>query len=580
MDDSMLEFAQNYESVFKPKFTQKVDEFFNSLVKESGINADENRKTSGEYRTAADNADRLNRKIGSMKGWRGFMIVMAVLCFVTTVIMGILFFVNNDSEPSTLRTFLIVGIVCLVVGIALVIIVVKVFNKKIKALSAQHTQAQSTADSLYCDCMTQVAPLHKLLWRTKLYEIIEETLPTFKFDKNFNMKRFDYLHGKFGLSENTDPDQSTVGLISGEILGNPFVEERRFRMTMGTETYTGSIVISWTETYRDNEGHTRTRMRTETLVATLQKPKPYYDFVTRLVFGSEAAPDLSFSHQPTHAERLSENKLKSKVRRDARALQKQARKAATTGEGNFTEMANQEFDALFNAEDRDNEVQFRLLFTPLAQKNMLYLMKMPQPYGDDFDFTKSKMLNFITSEHGQHWQIDEDNSRYMVYDVDLCAHNLKEYYLHFFQNMFFELAPIMAIPLYQQHKTKEYIYSTQYERNFTSFESEVLANCFDESLFAPPESETNVILKTSLMRKGHNVDQLKVDAYGFRTEKHVEYVTKFGGDGKMHEIPVEWVEYIPVQRATSMDLTEENGTCGGSNKLSKHGLAASYLGDL
>ena len=98
MDDSMLEFAQNYESVFKPKFTQKVDEFFNSLVKESGINADENRKTSGEYRTAADNADRLNRKIGSMKGWHGFMIVMAVLCFVTTVIMGILF--SSTTIPS------------------------------------------------------------------------------------------------------------------------------------------------------------------------------------------------------------------------------------------------------------------------------------------------------------------------------------------------------------------------------------------------------------------------------------------------------------------------------------------------
>ena len=234
MDDSMLEFAQNYESVFKPKFTQKVDEFFNSLVKESGINADENRKTSGEYRTAADNADRLNRKIGSMKGWRGFMIVMAVLCFVTTVIMGVLFFVNNDSEPSTLRTFLIVGIVCLVVGIALVIIVVKVFNKKIKALSAQHTHAQSTADNLYCDCMTQVAPLHKLLWRTKLYEIIEETLPTFKFDKNFNMKRFDYLHGKFGLPENTDPDQSTVGLISGEILGSAGM--RRIRQMISPMT--------------------------------------------------------------------------------------------------------------------------------------------------------------------------------------------------------------------------------------------------------------------------------------------------------------------------------------------------------
>ena len=31
-------------------------------------------------------------------------------------------------------------------------------------------------------------------------------------------------------------------------------------------------------------------------------------------------------------------------------------------------MANNEFDALFNGDDRDNEVEFRLLFTPLAQK--------------------------------------------------------------------------------------------------------------------------------------------------------------------------------------------------------------------
>ena len=321
MDDTMLEFAQNYETVFKPKFVQKTKEFFDSLLKESGVNAELNRKTASEYRAASENADKLGKKLKAYKGWKIFSIVMAILCFVTAAVMFILLVTNGNSAPTDGgNVYLIVGLCTLVACVAFVLMITLWFNKAVKKYSELYADASTLADGLYNDCMSQVAPLHKLLWRSKLYRIIEETLPTFKFDDNFNMKRFDYLHGKFGLSENTDPDQSTVGLISGEILGNPFVEERRFRMTMGTETYTGSIVISWTESYTDSEGHRRTRLRTETLYASIQKPKPYYDYVTRLVFGSEAAPDLSFSHQPTHAERLNESQLKSKVKRDAKAL--------------------------------------------------------------------------------------------------------------------------------------------------------------------------------------------------------------------------------------------------------------------
>ena len=53
---------------------------------------------------------------------------------------------------------------------------------------------------------------------------------------------------------------------------------------------------------------------------------------------------------------------------------------------NFTEMGNAKFDALFGAVDRNNEVEFRVLFTPLAQKNMLDLLTDKNHYGDDFYF--------------------------------------------------------------------------------------------------------------------------------------------------------------------------------------------------
>ena len=404
-------------------------------------------------------------------------------------------------------------------------------------------------------------------------------MPTVKFDRNFNMKRFDLLHGKYGMPENTDPDQSTVSLFSGEVLGNPFVEERRFVMNMGEQTYTGSIVITWTEHYTDSQGHSHTRARSETLYASVTKPRPFYNYITRFVFACEAAPDLSFSHQPTHAERLSEAELKRKVKRDSAALQKQARREATSGSGGFTEMANQEFDALFNAEDRDHEVQFRLMFTPLAQKNMLYLMKMPAPYGDDFDFTKSKMLNYITSEHAQTWQIEEDTSQYAKYEVALCREALKNYYMDFFQRFFFDIAPVISIPLYQQHKSHEYIYRDTYERNFTSFESEVLANCFPVDLFAHPDTNSDVILKTSLVSKKNNLDNLQVEAHSFRTVEHTDYVTKLGGDGRLHDVPVDWIEYVPLDRFSEIDLTESNRTLGGSYAVGKHGLSASFLGN-
>ncbi|MBO4512992.1 MAG: hypothetical protein J5746_09505, partial [Victivallales bacterium] len=59
--------------------------------------------------------------------------------------------------------------------------------------------------------------------------------------------------------------------------------------------------------------------------------------------------------------------------------------------------------------------------------------------------------------------------------------------------------------------------------------------------------------------RSNNTGHALVNAYGFRTEKRKDYIEKYGGDGKMHTIPVKWLEYLPVQRQSIMDIQEKPG---------------------
>ena len=75
-------------------------------------------------------------------------------------------------------------------------------------------------------------------------------------------------------------------------------------------------------------------------------------------------------------------------------------KSIKSGKKAFNRLPNEEFEALFMALDRDNEVEFRLLFTPLAQKNMISILRAKNVgFGDDFIFKKRKELNYIKSMH-------------------------------------------------------------------------------------------------------------------------------------------------------------------------------------
>lgn len=547
MDDSLLEPLTIYQNRYEKEFAQNADSYFKNLVKQSNVDVEANRSTVRAYDAELAQIAKMDQKLSKYRALKGLFIVLAVLSVVLLAV-GIFELVNAQYG---------VGGALLAVGVALptcmIVIIVKVIQPILKNTEAARATHQAKADELLKEAYRQMQPLNDLFDSDATRKLIEQTVPLIKFDDYFSMRRYDYLHGKYGFEEPNDPERSTIGILTGEILGNPFVIDRELVHTMGTCNYTGSIVISWTTTEYDAEGHMHTRHHSEVLSATITRPKPYYSTQTRLIYGNEAAPDLHFSHKPSHAERYTESKLERIVKSGAKKIQKKQQKDI---QGNFTAMGNAEFDVLFGALDRDNEVQFRLLFTPLAQKNMLALMKNRGAWGDDFTMRKSGPLNFISSEHSAQWDMDTGYSKYISYSVDLAQEKFVSFNNAYFKSIYFDFAPLLSIPLYQQHKPREYVYKENYPRNYSGHETENAVNALGRGAFAPPAAATETILKTAFLDSDGKSDHIRVTAYSYQAFERVDYETRLGGDGNLHSIPIPWTEYVPISRDQDVKLKE------------------------
>lgn len=549
-DDRLLEPVKAYREFYGREFEENARAYFENLIAASGVDVGHNRETVKKYRAADARAKSASRELSGKKGWRVFLIVLAVLGFIAAAV-GIVLLVQGVRLAGGISLGAGLG-----VAVGAFLLIFLLLNKQIKHAAEKLEKFTAEAEALLREAWEQMSPLNALFDSEATFKLIEKTVPLLQIDKNFSMRRYDYLSGKYGFGENTATNRSTLAILSGEILGNPFVVDRELVQTVRDHRYVGTLVIHWTTSYRDSKGNRQTQHHTQTLTAFVDKPMPVYSTQTRLIYGNEAAPDLKFSHEPTHAERLSEKSLEDKVKSGSKKIKKQQKKALDNAKSNFTEMGNEEFDVLFNALDRNNEVQFRLMFTPLAQKNMLELMKGKDGFGDDFYFAKDGCLNYVTSEHSASWDMDTTYKRYFSYDVDEAQAKFLAFNKAYFKSLFFDFAPLLSVPLYQQHKPKEYIYRENYFRNFSAYEAEVAVNSLGDGAFANPYADTRSILKTEFMRKDGKSDAVNVTAYSYHIEKRVDYVPMLGGDGLIHPVPVPWDEYIPVQRDSVVKLKE------------------------
>ncbi len=573
-NDPLMEPLEGYNKVYKELFKKNAEEYFDTLVKKTQIKTLDNKHTVNEYNIKVAKIDALNKLVSKKKGVRGFFIFLMVIL----AIAAIAFIASAITKLVNLIIGISIPIVSVILFVILLMAIIKKINPKIKSFAEQKTKFEEEAQILLNNAWEQMAPINAIYDWGIPGELINRTIPVIEWDKYFDVKKYQYLHEKFGFEPNNDKNISTYYCLSGSILGNPFLICKDYRQSWIQKQYDGYLTISWTERVRTDNGY-KTVTRTQTLHASLTRPAPSYNFETYLVYGNEAAPDLKFYRNPSEINGKNEKQVEKMVRQGSKKLEKKSEKAIINNQG-YTKLGNDEFEVLFGGSNRNNEIQYRLLFTPLAQNNLLDLIKNPIPYGDDFYFEKDLKINYIQSKHSQYFDYLANPTTFVHYDCEFAKKNFVEYMEKFFEGFYFDMAPLMSIPLYQQTKTRDFIYNKDFDTNVSTYEHEAMANSFNANYLKPDNADTPSILKTTFTGKVGNADNVNINAYAFDAQKRLTYVSKLGGDGLFHNVPVYWFEYVPVEKQTKMMIEAKNSSRNEFNYFINNGAFSSIINRL
>ena len=514
---------EDFEKKLKGTHEKNVSDFFESLVKRSGVDIEANRRTVAEYDGLLQSTAKLRRKFNLLR----FLRVLACITII------------------------------------LIPLVIWVMTPKIKALREEIANADKKAAELLATAEGQMLPLNRLFGERDALELIEKTLPLTTFYKTFTAAKEEGMRENYDFTGESS-DSSSLDLLAGDYNGNPFLFENTKIHEMGTETYHGYKTIRWTETYRDSSGKLQRRTRSETLHATVVKPKPYFKTQVVLNYGAQAAPDLTFSRDASHLDIKSEKELDRHVKRGEKKLKRKSDRAIKKND-DFTAMANTDFEVLFDALDRSDEVQFRTLFTPLAQTNMTDLILSKSGYGDDFHFFKIKRMNKIVTGHSQGRAINLLPDSYVSYSFDVIRENFNTKNCEFFKAVYFDLAPVLAIPAYQDRPVHSLEVPPSFTRLYSARECEALANMANKELFVHSRTKTEAILKAEFEGSEKSADRTRISAYSYDIEPRVDIVSVYGGDGRFHNVSVPWDEYIPLERHESFLVGSEK--CAENKKI-------------
>lgn len=564
MDQIIFNPLEDYEKTIKAAHEANTEAFFQALESRSGVNIEENRATVKKYKAQQEKANQMKKKAGRWKALR----ILSIIGMALAILIAIVTFANGSIAA---------GIALLAVAGLLLFLWLKKLNPMIKNLNEIFAKEESAAQKLLDLCWQQMAPLNDLFRNWDGIDIFEKTLPKFDFQPNFSKILEKDMLENYNFQPYEEPEHTVVDHLSGTYNGNPFLFERRRIHQMGTETYHGYKTITWTERYTDSNGKRRTRTRSQTLHATVVKPKPFYHTETKLHYGAQAGPDLSFSRENRHLEDKSERAINAMVRKGERKLRQKAEDALANNQ-NFMGMTNTEFDVLFDALDRDHEVQFRLLFTPLAQTNMVDLLRSETGYGDDFDFYKRRRMNTIVTEHSQKRSLLVDAEKFRSYDYDVSRSSFLSGHAEYFRAVYFDFAPLLALPVYQERPVQSLQPLPDYTQKYSVREYEALANAMNPRHLTHPSSKTPAILKAIHTSGDKDTEQASITAYSYDAIDRVDVVPMMGGDGRMHGVPVPWQQYIPLENRVQLQVccTALDGeNC--DSQIHSHGLYARVL---
>ena len=561
----------DYTSFFRDQHARNVSEYFEDLVRESGVDEAENIKTVAELREL----EASKHKQGNTRGWLRAARIASIVGAAIAAWVAI-------GQGGAYYTFLIATA-------GLLVLIFAKINPAVKALNERLTSLEKAIEEKTTEAWTQMAPLNRLYSWNAARVLFQKTFPEVQLDEYFAKHRLTDLLDTYGLSPHVNDGRSILLSQSGALSENPFVIARYLQHWMGTKTYYGTLYITWTEQVRDSQGNWQTVYRSQTLTASVTKPFPEYVNGTAVIYGHEAAPSLSFSRAPSNLSGLEDGMINNWRKGNAiKKVEKKARKDLKTGNGDLTLMSNHEFEALFNAINRDNETEFRLLFTPLGQQEMVNLLNDTHAgYGDDFSFTKQGGINIVEPRHLGDTRFDADPRLFMSLELAQARTFFNQFHNDFFRSLYFGLAPLLAVPVYREKRSGAITAPPTHTHESSFWEHEVMANFIGDQAFKHPESITQNLLKVTGNSGDGSTNTVSITAYGYAGYQRVDEIPMLGGDGNWHLVPVPWVEYIAVDNTSSMlvgavkpqgpdagDETAEHLQSQWAKALQRHGASA------
>lgn len=544
--------VDDYRDHLREAHRQHTAEAFEELLRQSGVDETANIRQVGIIRKLQAEISKLGGKLSGLNALRITLILLSI-AGSAVLLWYLLECMQWVESKAVTPMWALISALTALIGWTLIFAWLNGVIKQLR--DSLEVREQELKDALAI-AWEQMRPLNELFQWDTIAKIIMRTMPILHLDSFFSQSRMDQLVKHFGLKGLDAENQSVLCCQSGALNGNPLLLAEKIKQYWTEKTYTGSKFITWRE-YDSYQKKTVTR--TETLFASVTRPFPDYATEKFIVYGNEAAPDLKFSREPNSISDQNGIFDKLGMRSNIKKLESMSRDL----DSNFTIMDNREFDACFYAIDRDNEQQFRLLFTPLAQQEMLKLLQDQKVgYGDDFTFRKRKMINLIQPSHLTGTDISASPEIFKDYELAAIRRKFNDYSNDFFRAFFFGIAPLLTIPLYQQHRNSLDIYKDVYSCGVSDYEYESLVNAWSERVFAPRNADTRSILKTRLVSRDQEKSTIRVTAHAFAGHRRVEFVPVYGGDKRWHNVPVEWVEYLPVSSERTVSVRAVPGSDG------------------
>lgn len=537
MEDIVYDPLERYKSEYRDRFLQNAQDAFEDLSDKANIDKEANRQICGEIAQLSESKATLSSSHSRYS-------LLRIVCWTA---VAVLVFLGAISDPPS-RTPLY-----FVPALAVIVFNFAVLNRKIRKLKEEIDSLEENIRQKKAEAFRQMEPLNALFDWDIPARLIEKTVPKLHFDRFFTQSRIDELVKDFGYDGSLNENASVLFSQSGEINGNPFVIADLKTFEMGEKTYTGHKTIHWTETVTGFDGKRHRVFRSQTLSASVTKPCPAYGKLAFVLYGNDAAPNLTFTRKPSG---LTEDGFFQNYRRKQKLRELQKFSRNLQDESQYTLMGNREFETLFETKDRNDEVEYRLLFTALAQRQMLSLLKEKiNAYGDDFSFFKAKKVNVIVPGHLNDFNLDTNPNRFAEYSYKESRHKFIRINQEYFRAVYFSMAPLLCIPLYQQIRTQREIYGNILQRS-SFWEWESIANFYGEEKFRHPKCATDCILKTEARSLGASESTIRVTAHGYSGTPRIDYVPVLGGDGRTHNVPVKWIEYDPVSRTREISIQE------------------------